>query len=207
MAVHPVKTQVISSGLLWGAGDIVAQSITHSNAKKRLQITHQEADEFKVNWKRVAITSMFGLGFIGPFGHFWYENLDRFITVQLQFQPKSIGFITTKVAMDGIFFGPFDLFVFFTYMGFLNGKNATQVKEDLKRDFLPALLLEGGIWPFVQVANFRYVPVCYQLLYVNIFCLFDSAFLSWLEQQNDAPWKKHWLTSFSSFKKQIGLGR
>ncbi|CAI9775696.1 unnamed protein product [Fraxinus pennsylvanica] len=44
-------------------------------------------------------------------------------------------------------------------MGFSTGKSAAQVKEDMKRDFLPALILEGGVWPIVQVANFRYIPV------------------------------------------------
>ena len=39
MSLHPVKTQVISSGILWGVGDITAQSITHSSARKRLQIS------------------------------------------------------------------------------------------------------------------------------------------------------------------------
>lgn len=38
LAVHPVKTQVISSGILWGVGDIAAQSITHSTAKKHFHI-------------------------------------------------------------------------------------------------------------------------------------------------------------------------
>lgn len=38
LAVHPVKTQVISSGFLWGVGDIAAQSISHSTAKKHLHI-------------------------------------------------------------------------------------------------------------------------------------------------------------------------
>lgn len=108
--------------------------------------------------------------------------------------------------MDGLIFGPFDLFVFFTYMGFSMGKSVAQVKEDVKRDFLPALILEGGIWPIVQVANFRYVPVRYQLLYVNIFCLLDSAFLSWVEQQKDAPWKQRF-TSFTSLKERGGSGR
>lgn len=88
-------------------------------------------------------------------------------------------------------------------MGFSTGKNVAQVKEDLKRDFLPALILEGGVWPIVQVANFRYVPVRYQLLYVNVFCLLDSAFLSWIEQQRDAPWKQNF-TSFLSLKEQEG---
>ncbi|XVF34843.1 hypothetical protein REPUB_Repub18cG0093200 [Reevesia pubescens] len=205
LSLHPVKTQVISSGFLWGIGDVAAQYITHSTAKKRLQYKDAE-QEFKINWKRVAITSMFGFGFVGPVGHFWYEGLDRFIKMRLQLRPKSARFVATKVAMDGLIFGPFDLFVFFTYMGFSTGKSVAQVKEDVKRDFLPALILEGGVWPIVQVANFRYVPVRYQLLYVNIFCLLDSAFLSWIDQQKDAPWKQRF-TSFTSLKERGGQDR
>ncbi|KAK8682860.1 hypothetical protein V6N13_038942 [Hibiscus sabdariffa] len=202
LSLHPVKTQVISSGFLWGVGDIAAQYITHSTAKNRLQFKDED-QEFKVNWKRVAVTSTFGFGFVGPVGHFWYEGLDKFIKMRLQLRPKSARFVAAKVAMDGLIFGPFDLFVFFTYMGFSTGKTVAQVKEDVKRDFLPALILEGGIWPIVQVANFRYVPVRYQLLYVNIFCLLDSAFLSWIEQQKDAPWKQKF-TSFTSMKERGG---
>ncbi|KAJ4822602.1 hypothetical protein Tsubulata_021931 [Turnera subulata] len=207
LSAHPVKTQTISSGILWGIGDIGAQYITHSTAAKRLQKSGQNVDtEFKINWKRAAITSTFGFGFVGPVGHFWYQGLDRYIKLRLQLQPKSVRFVAAKVAADGIIFGPFDLFVFFSYMGFSTGKNIDQVKEGLKRDFLPALILEGGIWPIVQIANFRYVPVQYQLLYVNVFCLLDSAFLSWIEQQNDAPWKK-WFTNFQTLKKPEGQER
>lgn len=109
-------------------------------------------------------------------------------------QPNSLRFVSAKVAIDGFLFGPLDLLIFFTYMGLSAGKSVPQVKEDVKRDFLPALILEGGIWPIVQVANFRFIPVRYQLLYVNFFCLLDSCFLSWMEQQEDAPWKE-WLKS------------
>ncbi|XP_068344819.1 uncharacterized protein [Pyrus communis] len=205
LSFHPLKTQVISSGVLWGVGDIAAQYVTHSNARRRLHLSDTDAD-FKVNWKRVAITSTFGFAFVGPVGHFWYEGLDKFIKLKLHLQPKSARFVAAKVAMDGLIFGPLDLLVFFTYMGFSTGKNSVQVKEDLKRDFLPALALEGGVWPIVQIANFRYVPVRYQLLYVNIFCLLDSAFLSWVEQQKDAAWKQ-WFTSFTSVKERGGQGR
>ncbi|KAK9947678.1 hypothetical protein M0R45_003291 [Rubus argutus] len=180
--------KVISSGFLWGVGDIAAQYITHTTTRKRLQLSVR-AEDFKVNWKRVAITSTFGFAFVGPVGHF---------LVCFTF-PVSFPSGTTCGNGWPYLLGPLDLLVFFTYMGFSTGKNADQVKEDLKRDFVPALMLEGGVWPIVQVANFRYVPVRYQLLYVNIFCLLDSAFLSWVEQQKDAAWKQ-WLTSFTSFK-------
>ncbi|KAH6815803.1 Peroxisomal membrane 22 kDa family protein [Perilla frutescens var. frutescens] len=33
LATHPVKTQVISSGFIWGLGDIAAQAVTHSTTK------------------------------------------------------------------------------------------------------------------------------------------------------------------------------
>lgn len=120
-------------------------------------------------------------------------------------QQNSARFVGSKVALDGIIFGPLDLLVFFTYMGFCNGKSAPQVKEDVKRDFIPALALEGGIWPILQVANFRYVPVRYQLLYVNLFCLIDSCFLSWIEQQEDAAWK-HWFKQILHLEGQKDKG-
>ncbi|XP_019074957.1 uncharacterized protein LOC100257619 isoform X1 [Vitis vinifera] len=210
LAVHPVKTQIISSGLIWGFGDICAQTITHTTAKRHHQIgslfiKQDEDKELKINWRRVATTSLFGFGFVGPVGHFWYEGLDRLIRHRLQLQPKSFRFVAAKVAIDGIIFGPLDLLVFFSYMGFSTGKSVAQVKEDVKRDFLPALILEGGIWPIVQVVNFRFIPVRYQLLYVNFFCLLDSSFLSWVEQQQDAPWKQ-WFTSFLALKEKEGQG-
>ena len=130
-----------------------------------------------------------------------YQGLDRIIRVRLKLQPNSFRFVASKVAADGIIFGPLDLLVFFTYMSYSSGKSTAQVKEDVKRDFLPALILEGAIWPAVQVANFRFVPVHNQLLYVNLFCLLDSCFLSWIEQQQDAPWKR-WLKSRLSFKEE-----
>lgn len=117
--------------------------------------------------------------------------------LRLQLQPKSLRFVGTKVAMDTLIFGPVHLLVFLSYMGFSSGKSASQVKEIVKRDFFPALIVEGGVWPLAQAVNFRFVPVRYQLLYVNLFCLLDSAFLSWMEQQKDAAWKKQWLTAFT----------
>nr|AFK43334.1 unknown [Lotus japonicus] len=198
LAVHPVKTQVISSGLIWGAGDIAAQAVTNYTAKTR-SATEDDNREFRINWKRVSTTSLFGLAFVGPVGHYWYEGLDRFIRLRLMLKPNSFRFVAAKVGADGFLFGPLDLLVFFTYMGFSTGKSVPQIKEDVKRDFFPALILEGGIWPVVQVANFRYIPVRYQPLYVNFFCLLGSCFLSWVEQQQDAPWKA-WVKSILPLK-------
>jgi protein Mpv17 len=128
-----------------------------------------------------------------------YEYLDRFI--RRRFQPNTFKFVASKVAADGFLFGPLDLLLFFSYVGLGQGRSVEQVKEDVKRDFIPALALGGMIWPAVQIANFRFIPVRYQLLYVNLFCLLDSCFLSWIGQQGDASWKQ-WFTSFHKIEDQ-----
>ena len=130
-----------------------------------------------------------------------YAGLDRYIRLRLMLKPNSLPFVASKVAIDSFLYGPLDLLVFFTYMGLSSGKSVPQVIEDVKRDFLPAFILEGGVWPFVQVANFRFIPVKYQLLYANLFNTLDSSFLSWIEQQQDAPWKQ-WMKSFLPLKEQ-----
>lgn len=199
LATHPIRTQMVSSGIIWGIGDMAAQTVTHTTSKKGyLQINEEEKEtSWHFDWRRVATTVFFGIGFVGPAGHFWYEWLDSFIR-RMKLQPLSFRFIATKVALDVMIFGPIDLLLFFAYMGFSSGKSAAQVKEDMKRSVVPAFILEGTLWPIIQVVNFRFVPVCYQLLYVNFFCLLDSCFLSWIEQQEeDLPWKA-WFKSLTS---------
>ncbi|KAJ6915031.1 hypothetical protein NC651_017112 [Populus alba x Populus x berolinensis] len=109
LAVHPVKKQVISSGFIWGFGDIAAKSITHYTAKKYNQIK----------------------------GY-------RFIRSRLLMRLNSLRFVGSKVAIDGFLFGPLDLIVFFSYIGFATGKSVPLIRKDLKRDFIPTFVLEGA---------------------------------------------------------------
>ncbi|TVU49111.1 hypothetical protein EJB05_00403, partial [Eragrostis curvula] len=199
LATHPVRTQVVSSGLLWGLGDSGAQTVTHYSAPpdRRARNPEDEDKEFKIDWKRVGITSSFGFAFVGPVGHYWYEYLDR--SIRRRYLPDTFKFVASKVAADDLLFGPLDLILFFAYVGLASGRSVEQVKDDVKRDFLPALVVGETVWPAVQIANFRFIPVRYQLLYVNLFCLLDSCFLSWIEQQGDASWKQ-WFTLFKKME-------
>ncbi|XP_024516284.1 protein SYM1 isoform X5 [Selaginella moellendorffii] len=210
LAAKPVRTQIVTSGILWAVGDMVAQSVSASVEKRQHKsvispppLPHglpsvepgPGKDKDGLNWKRVGISSMFGVGFVGPVGHFWYEGLEHLVHNKLRLRPKSLRFLATKLAADALIFGPIHLVAFFTYSGLAAGKSWEVVRQELGRDFIPAFLTEGAVWPVVQVVNFRFVPVQHQLLYVNFFCLLDSAFLSWFKHQNDAPWKRK-LTAF-----------
>eukprot|EP00271_Cylindrocystis_brebissonii_P023403 TRINITY_DN9690_c0_g1_i1.p1 TRINITY_DN9690_c0_g1~~TRINITY_DN9690_c0_g1_i1.p1 ORF type:complete len:290 (+),score=40.89 TRINITY_DN9690_c0_g1_i1:262-1131(+) len=148
--------------------------------------------ETSLDMQRVVTTSLFGLCFVGPVGHFWYILLDRIITKQLRLKPRTRSFILTKVAMDTFIFGPFHILGYYTWAGLAKGLSLPEVWSNCCRDFWPVLISEAGIWPVVQSLNFFYVPVPNQLLVVNLVCLVDSAWLSWLRNQEDAPWKQ-WL--------------
>lgn len=142
------------------------------------------------NKTRVMTTGLFGLCFVGPLGHFWYQGLEHLVRHRWLLQPNTVPFIAAKVVCDTFVFGPVHLVAFFTWTGVVSGNSWVQVKQGIARDFLPALLTEGMVWPAVQIANFRFVPVQHQLLFVNAVCLLDSSWLSWLKYEEDAPWKK-----------------
>lgn len=54
------------------ASKLVYQSVSLQKLDHNQRLMYQDADaDFRINWKRVAITSTFGFGFVGPVGHFW----------------------------------------------------------------------------------------------------------------------------------------
>ncbi|KAH1235941.1 hypothetical protein GmHk_08G021279 [Glycine max] len=71
------------------------------------------------------------------------SGLDKHIKFKLQLMSKSVRSVATKVAMNGIIFGPFHLLVFFTYMGLCAGK-CVPVKCFLDSAFLSCLEQQKG---------------------------------------------------------------
>lgn len=200
---RPLRTQMITSGILWAGGDCIAQSVDSalldidpsSSPLSSVELQSEaQRTETGMDWRRVALCSSFGFTFVGPCGHLWYEGLEHIVRHRLHLRPNSFTFIGSKVFADSFIFGPIDLLAFFSYMSLSSGSTFQQLKDDLKRDFIPAFMIEGALWPIIQIANFRFVPVRHQLLFVNAFCILDSAFLSWFKHQDDVPWKS-WMLS------------
>ncbi|KAG5014705.1 hypothetical protein JHK85_020841 [Glycine max] len=99
LAVHPVKTQAISSAILWVLSDsrIVWCYVNIYSKPVMLKCQRtwfgfpitcvlswfaflKDSDaKFTINWNRLAVTSMFGFGFVGPVGHFWCVPVKCFL--------------------------------------------------------------------------------------------------------------------------------
>lgn len=58
---HPPRASLLLFCMQWGLGDVVAQKVAEGR---------RDLDN-----RRVALTAIYGMGFMGPVGHFWYLGL------------------------------------------------------------------------------------------------------------------------------------
>lgn len=73
----------------------------------------------------------------------------------------------------------FTLSLFFaanTY--FQKGKTVNDAVEKVKKDLLPTYLLGSFYWPFVGIANLRFVPLAYRPLVGSLASVFWNIFMS-----------------------------
>eukprot|EP00877_Chromochloris_zofingiensis_P012735 jgi/Chrzof1/7715/Cz02g34010.t1 len=200
---QPVLTQMTTSAILWGAGDLLAQRLEqyerrHGHAKPShhhskqpdgsTSISHGVAGsavmDNRIDWYRAGMTSLFGSSFVGPIGHFWYIWIDRFCA--RLFPLGTPQFIASKVLLDTACMGPLYVAAFFAWgCTFIDGGGWQEFRKKMQTDFMPTLLAEITFWPVVQTINFAKVPVHHQLLVVNSMTMLDAAFMSWARNQDD----------------------
>jgi len=72
--------------------------------------------------------------------------------------------MAVRVAVDQTLFAPTGLFVFLTSMSIMEGSSP---REKLDRSDGTALKRKWMVWPFVQLVNFRFVPLESRVVVVN----------------------------------------
>ncbi|KAI8816346.1 uncharacterized protein EV422DRAFT_546360 [Fimicolochytrium jonesii] len=162
MVKNPIATQAATAGLLFAAGDVVAQ---HG-------VEGKGAGDH--DWARTGRLTLYGTFALGPAIAVWYRFLNRAVSFK-----NPLGATVTKVAMDQFMFAPINMFCFFTSMGFMEGKTWTQVKRKLSESYLEAYKANCMLWPPVQLCNFYFTPVNYQSLVVNTVALGWNSYMSW----------------------------
>ncbi|WIA10259.1 hypothetical protein OEZ85_010458 [Tetradesmus obliquus] len=130
------------------------------------------------------MTGLFGSTFVGPVGHFWYINLDKWCA--RAFPGGGAKFIAAKVLLDTAAMGPFYVAAFFAWgCALIDFSGMAEFKRKMAVDFLPTLAAEVTLWPVIQGINFTFVPLKHQLLVVNTMTIFDACFMSWSRNQDD----------------------
>lgn len=161
LAVYPITTKAITSLIGFFLGDLVAQ-----------KFLGDEGAAF--NWARIARMSAFGFLIHGPAGHYFYSFLDRLIVGTSPLK------VASKVAIDQILWAPVFTALFFSFLGFAEGKSLDDVIEKIKRDTWIAVTTSWKFWPLAHTINFAFVPTSQRLLYINSLQIGYNVILSML---------------------------
>lgn len=155
---------MITTGALYGAGDIFAQTVTPLITKK----------ESKFDYNRLLRLTFFGFGLLGPYLHYYFILLEKFIPI-----PGNKG-VFARLLFDQTFGAIIFCFSFTSYNCLSQGKGFKQIEKDLRANLWNVLKANWMVWPLVNFITFKFIPMEQRVLFVNLVAFFWSALLSFL---------------------------
>jgi len=124
---------------------------------------------------RTGRMALYGGAVFGPAATTWFKFLQNKIVMR----NKNVE-IVARVAVDQTIFSSTNLFAFLSSMAIMEG---TSPKDKLEKNYSTALQKNWMIWPWVQVINFKLVPLEHRVLVVNVISLGWNCYLSYLNSQ------------------------
>jgi protein Mpv17 len=108
----------------------------------------------------------------GPAATNWF----KFLQTKIVLKNKNLE-IVARVAADQTLFAPTNLFIFLSSMAIMEGSSPS---EKLEKTYTTALTKNWMVWPFVQLINFRFIPLEHRVLLVNVISLGWNCYLSYI---------------------------
>lgn len=163
LASRPILTQSITTAVLFATGDTMAQQLV----EKRGLANHDIA--------RSGRMALYGGAVFGPAATTWFKFLQNKVVLR-----NKNAEILARVAADQTIFASTNLFCFLSSMAIMEG---TSPKDKLEKSYWTALQSNWMVWPFIQVVNFKFVPLHHRVLLVNVISLGWNCYLSWINSQ------------------------
>ncbi|KAK9384304.1 hypothetical protein V1515DRAFT_589301 [Lipomyces mesembrius] len=171
LSTRPISTQCITAGFLFGAGDVVAQTLSSDPALKN-----------KYDYIRTARMWFHGSVIVAPCAIHWYKLVGTRIVVPGRPRLEALA----RITVDQTVWAPVGIASFYVSMGALQLHSWDQIKEELRTKWGQTMARNYIVWPAVQFVNFRIVPLDYRLMPVNIVSIAWNAFTSWSSSTNIA---------------------
>ena len=108
------------------------------------------------------LTRFMAYGFImSPVQFHWFGLLSRAFPVT-----KGAGMtpVFKRTACDQLIFAPFGLSCFYAFMTIAEGGGAKAISRKFQDIYLPTLKANWMVWPAVQIINFRFMPLQFQIV-------------------------------------------
>ncbi|KRX02427.1 hypothetical protein PPERSA_10044 [Pseudocohnilembus persalinus] len=171
---HPIITKTVTSGLLFGLGDVICQQLIEKKS-------HQ--GEHKHNWTRTRNFAIMGT-IMGPIFHGWYGVLNQLtVSGPLRGLPKLPQTIGTML-VDQTTFAFAANIIFFCGLNVLETgqfqKGVNQGLGQFQQKWWDVMTSNWTIWPAAQMINFYFIPLQFRVLWANGVGLAWNVVLSYL---------------------------
>ncbi|KAH9475697.1 Protein SYM1 [Psilocybe cubensis] len=155
---RPMLTQCLTAGVLFGAGDLIAQQAVERKGRDH-------------DWTRTARLTFYGGAIFGPAMTKWYQLLN-----QLKFASPTRA-LAYRVFLDQAVLTPVAVAFFYGAMSCLEGK-PEEVVPRVQAAYVPTLIRNWGVYIPTQIINFSLVPPHLRLVVVSVVSLFWNTYLS-----------------------------
>ncbi|KAJ6791120.1 peroxisomal membrane protein PMP22 [Iris pallida] len=146
LQLHPLRTKAITSGVLAGCSDMIAQKIS---GIKRLQL------------RRLLLIMLYGFAYAGPFGHFLHKIMDKIFKGK-----KGNKAVAQKVLLEQLTSSPWNNMLFMTYYGLvIEGRPWNLVRTKVRNDYPSIQKTAWKFWPIVGWINYQYMPLQFRVLF------------------------------------------
>lgn len=164
----PLLTKSITAGILLGAADLSGQVFENS--------TNDNNKNKEVDVSRTIRFAIFGLILQAPWNHYYYMLLDGQIppTPDEPFSSTNI----VKVCIDQFIQAPIFTVLIFVFLGLLEGKALSSIKQQLDSDYKETIIANWKLWVPATIINIGFIPPLFRVLYLNIVFFFWSIYLS-----------------------------
>lgn len=142
---RPFVTNVITSSVFMGTGDLISQSIL------------QQRDQ--INLEQTARFATAGLIFVGPAARGLLVLIDKIFG-----SSRSAKNMVRKVLFDQGVIAPIFCGANISVITILKGVSLKEVRDELERSYLGLLSMNYMYWPFVSMINFYFVPLTYRVV-------------------------------------------
>ncbi|XP_028755204.1 peroxisomal membrane protein PMP22-like [Neltuma alba] len=143
---HPLRTKVITAGVLSGISDIVSQKLTGIQ---------------KIQLRRLLLKVIFGAAYLGPLGHFYHLVLDKIFRGK-----KDSKTVAKKVLIEQLTVSPWNNLLFMIYYGYIvEGRPWMHVKAKVRKDYPSVQYTAWTFWPVVGWINHQFLPLHFRVIF------------------------------------------
>lgn len=89
-----------------------------------------------------------------------------------------------KVFIDQVVFAPFFLAALLSIIGYSQVQDVGKLKSKLQSEYTDILKANYSVWPWVQIINFQFIPLNYQVLLTQTVAVFWNIYFSWRTNLN-----------------------